>query len=310
MWVSFLNVRKGMLQVLLPGLRLMPPKTASRLVGSMGRTEYHLNRPLKHRFDAALERGATHFGSHWNVSALGGDLAANHLRWRARDLLLDGRSNAKVMPVFTVENRESLDSAFALGKGVIFLGSHFGPFLIPAHWMVREGYPLRWFSERPRNISKMIERTFEADGPFGQQRLFMSRAAGPAEGGTAIRRAVRILKAGMIVQLAGDVRATGPRTAPGRLLGRTYTFTTTWITLAALTGSPVVPTFCRMEPDGSYHLEFLPAYTVPPEIAKQGDFSPWIQNYLDTIEERIERHPANSGDYLFWAESGDYIAES
>jgi phosphatidylinositol dimannoside acyltransferase len=309
MWLSFLNVRKGMLQVLLPALRLLPPRAASRVVATMGRAEYHLNRPLKLRFDAALQRGAQHFGCHWNVPALGSELAANHLRWRARDLLLDGRTNAQVAPLFTIEGREALDSAFAQGKGVILLFNHFGPFLMPAHWLVREGYPLRWFTERPRNISKMIERTFEADGPFGQRRLFMSRAAGPAEGGTAIRRAVRILKTGMIVQIAGDVRGQGARTAPGNFLGRTYTFTTTWITLAALTGSPVVPTFCRMAPDGSYHLEFLPSFHVPRDTPKAGAFATWIQSYLDTIEDRVKRHPANSGDYLFWAESGDYVAD-
>jgi phosphatidylinositol dimannoside acyltransferase len=308
MWFSLLNVRKGMLQALLPALKLLPPRAASKIVATMGRAEYHLNRPLKHRFDAALERGAQHFGCHWNVSSLGSELAANHLRWRARDLLLDGRTNAQVAPLFTLEGRDALDSAFARGKGVILLFNHFGPFLMPAHWLVREGYPLRWFTERPRNISKMLERTFEADGPFGQRRLFMSRAAGPAEGGTSIRSAVRILKAGMIVQVAGDVRGSGPRTAPGRFLGRSYNFTTTWITLAALTGSPVVPTFCRMQHDGSYHLEFLPSFIVPPNAPKRGHGARWVQDYLDAIETRVEHHPANSGDYLFWAESSDYVS--
>lgn len=309
MWLGFLNVRKGVLQALLPALRCLPPRTAARLVGGLGRAEYALNKPMRERFDAALKRGAQHFGCHWNVPALASDLAAIHLRWRVRDLLLDGRSNDRVAPLFHVQGRDALDSAFAQGKGVLLLFNHFGPFLMPAHWLVREGYPLRWFTERPRHISKMVERTFEADGPFGQRRLFMSRAAGPAEGGSAIRRAVRILKAGMIVQIAGDVRGTGPRTAQAQFLGRTYTFTTTWVTLAALTGSPVLPTFSRMDHEGNYHLEFLPSYTIPAEVTRTGQFSPWVQSYLDAIEERVQRHPDNSGDYLFWADSSEYVAD-
>jgi KDO2-lipid IV(A) lauroyltransferase len=242
------------------------------------------------------------------MSALGSDLAANHLRWRARDLLLDGLSNQEAAPMFNVEGREALDAAFAQGKGVLLLFNHFGPFLMPAHWLVREGYPLRWLTERPRHISKLVERTFESDGPFGQRRLFMSRKAGVAEGGSSIRRAVRILKAGMIVQIAGDVRGSGPRTAPGMFLGQSYTFTTTWLTLAALAGSSVVPAFSWIEPDGTYHLEFLPAFSIPSDTPKKSDFAPWVQRYLDAIEERVKRHPANSGDYLFWAETNDYLA--
>jgi predicted LPLAT superfamily acyltransferase len=308
MWLGFLNVRRGVLQFLLPALRLLPPRVASHVVAGLGRAEYLVNRPLKNRFVAALERGAQHFGCRWDVPALGSDLAANHLRWRTRDLLLDGLTNEEVAPFFAIEGREALDSTFAQGEGILLLFNHFGPFLMPAHWLVREGYPLRWFTERPRHISRLVERTFEADGPLGQRKLFMSRKAGTSEGGTAIRRAMRILKAGMIVQIAGDVRGTGPRTATARFLGRTYTFTTTWISLAAHTGSPVVPTFSRIDQDGTYHIEFLPSFRVPEHVAKTGDFSPWIQSYLDTIEDRVRQHPDNSGDYFFWAESSDYVA--
>src|SRR5579864_2562255 len=279
-WQGLLNVRKGILQVLLPALRWLPPRTASKLVANLGRAEYVVNRPMRHRYDAALERVSKHFGCHWNIPSVASDLAANHLRWRARDLLLDGLSNEQAAPLFAIEGRDALDTAFARGRGVLLLFNHLGPFLMPAHWLVRQGYPLRWFTERPRHISRMVERTFESDGPFGQRRLFMSRKAGPAEGGTAIRRAVRILKAGMIVQIAADVRGTGPRTAPARFLGETYTFTTTWITLAALTGSPVVPAFARIDQEGTYHIEFLPSFEVPGEVSKHEGYSPWIQTFL------------------------------
>lgn len=310
MRLSFLNARKGVLQVILPLLRLLPPRTASCMVARLGEAEFAINRPLRHRFDEALQRGARYFGCDWDVASVGKELAGNHLRWRARDLLLDGLPNETVAPMFTVKGRENLDSALAKNKGVLLLFNHFGACLMPAHWLVREGYPLRWFTERPRHISKLVERSFQTEGPLGQAKLFMSRKASPAEGGTAIRRAVRMLKAGMIVQVAGDVRWTGSRTATATFLGRRYTFTTTWITLASLTGAPVVPAFAVMGKDGTYHIEFLRAYDIPPDAGKHDDGSHWVQSYLDLIEARVRNHPENSSDYFFWADSPEYLAES
>jgi KDO2-lipid IV(A) lauroyltransferase len=310
MRLGFLNVRRGVLQAILPALRLLPPRTASRLVASLGRAEFVLNPPMRRRFQNALRRGARHFGCEWDIATVGKDLAGNNLRWRARDLLLDGLSNDIVAPMFHVQGRDYLDAALAEGRGVLLLFNHFGACLMPAHWLVREGYPLRWFTERPRHISKLVEQSFQTDGPLGQAKLFMSRKSGPVEGGAAIRRAVRLLKAGMVVQVAGDVRWTGARTAPGTFLGRTYTFTTTWITLAALTGAPVVPAFAVMDPDGTYRIEFLQPFHVPEEATSAEGASRWVQAYLDLIEERVRRHPDNSSDYFFWAESPEYLANS
>jgi KDO2-lipid IV(A) lauroyltransferase len=309
MRLGWLNVRKGLLLVLMPWLRLLPPGLALRFVSALGGAEYTLNPALRHRYDAALSRAAGHFGCHWDLPSVGRALAGNQLRWRVRDHLLDGVPDDRAAPILAAQGRDELDAALAEGKGVILLFNHFGAFLMPAHWLVRHGYPLRWFTERPRNISKMLARTFASDGPTGQRKLFMSRKADRPEGATAIRQAVRILQAGMIVQVAGDVRGTGPRSAPARFLGRTYTFTTTWISLAALAGAPVVPSFGRMEPDGSYLVEFLPAFHVPPDAAKAGLASPWVQRVLDLIEERVRLNPANSSDYFFWEETGEYLAE-
>ncbi len=297
------NTRKRLLQAILPVLRILPPKLATRAVAALGQTEFLLNPPLRARFDAAVRRGAEHFGCRWDVPHLARQLAGNHVRWHARDKLLDGLSNAQADQVLHVAGREHLDAALAAGKGVVLLFNHFGPFLMPAHWLVRHGYPLRWFTERPRHISKLVSATFQTDGPLGQRELFISRKLSPNEGGSAIRRAVRMLQAGMIVQVAGDVRWSGPRCAPGRLLGRDYQFTTTWVALAARTGAPVLPVFSVMLADGSYQLEFLPADFIPRAASDPAKATPFVQRNLDRIEEWVRRYPDNSLDYLFWDET-------
>ncbi len=296
--------RRRLLQGLLPLLRTLPPKSATRFVAGLGRFEFRLNPVMQARYRAALNRAQSHFACRWDSGSIGASLAGNHLRWHARDKLFDGLNDQEVAGMLEVVGREHLDHALAEGKGAVLLFNHFGPFLMPAHWLVRNGYPLRWFTERPRNISKLVEETFATDGPLGQRDFFISRKLNASEGGAAIRKAVRMLHAGLIVQLAGDVRWTGTRCAPGRFLGRDYHFTTTWITLAALTQAPVVPVFSVMKPDGSYRVEFLEPQHIPRNATRPETSEAWVQRNLDAVEDWIRRYPENSNDYLFWSESG------
>jgi predicted LPLAT superfamily acyltransferase len=305
MRLGLLNARKGLLQVLLPTLKRLPPRAAARVVGGLGRAEYAMNPGLRRRYDGATARAAAHFGIPWDAPDLARRLVGNELRWRVRDHLLDGRPDDQVEPLLTAAGRGHLDAALARGRGAVLLFNHFGAFLMPAHWLVRHGYRLRWLTERPRNVSRLLSRDFGEDGPDGQARLFMSRHADPAEGATSVRRAVRLLKSGWVVQIAGDVRWGGPRAAAARFLGRRYTFSTTWVTLAALSGAPVVPAFGMMREDGSCRVEFQGAFDVPPEAAR-GHAGEYVQAYLDRLEDRVRAHPDNSSDYFFWAETGEF----
>ena len=160
---------------------------------------------------------------------------------------------------------------WAQGKGCIVLANHFGAHLLPAHWLFRENYPVRFYMERPRHISRYMSRHFQTDGPLGQDKLFISRQGVPADSASSILRAARAIKAGMLLYLAGDVRWTGKLTETAEFLGRSMRFSTTWVVLAAMTEAPVVMVFCRMEPDGRYHIEFRPAFHVPKDAPEHGE---------------------------------------
>ncbi len=309
MGLSFANLQKFLMKGLMPTLRALPPRRALKLVTEMGRVEYSLNPYRRITYAPAVRRCAEYFGADWDEHRTARELAANQFRWRARDILLDRLSNEQAEALLHVTGREHLDEAYNRKQGVILLFNHFGGFLMPAHWLVRYGYPLRWFTERPRQISKLVSRDFGEDGPLGQRGLFISRRLTPKEGSTAIRGAVRVVQAGMIVQLAGDVRWSGSRTAPGTFLGRNYQFTTTWIHLAAMTARAVVQAYCVMNADGSYDLEFLEPFSVPADVPRKNAYAPFVQKNLDAIEERIKIHPENSLDYFFWTESDRWTAD-
>ena len=227
-------------------------------------------------------------------------LASGLVHWRSRDRLLDGLTDAQALRRFEVEGREHLDRAYAQKRGVILLGNHFGSHLHPSHWLFRERYPLRLFMERPRHVSKYMTDQFRTDGPLGQEKLFISRRSTPTEAAASILRAMRILKAGMILQIAGDVRWQGAHTAPAHFLGSTYLFSTTWVVLAARTGAPVVPVFCRPDDHGRYILEFLPSFRVPTDALRNGQAAAYVQRGLDAVAEQVRRHPDQSNDYFTW----------
>jgi phosphatidylinositol dimannoside acyltransferase len=304
-----LNIRKGMLGCLLPLLRRLPLPLASRMVAAIGRTEYLLFPDLRAAFDAAVIRGGERLGCTWDVASVSRQLCGNQIRFRARDRLLDGVSDRRLAPLFTINGRDRLDEAMALGKGVILLSSHFGGHLLPAHWLFRQGYDVRFYMERPRHVSRYLTRRFASDGPLGQSTLFISRRKGdPAGSARSILRAAKILGAGMIVYLAGDVRWTGPNTEVAPFLGQHYHFSATWVRLAALTGAPVVPVFCPMLADGTYHIDFRPGFHVPADAPRNGQTLPWVQSYLRTLEDEVRRHPDNSNEYFFWSGSDEFTA--
>ena len=58
-----------------------------------------------------------------------------------------------------------------------------------------------------------------------------------------------------------------------------------------MTGTPVVMVFCRMEPDGRYHIEFRPAFQVPKDTAQNGETGRWVRHFLEILEDQVRRYP-------------------
>jgi lauroyl/myristoyl acyltransferase len=300
MWQRWMIVHKVVLKAVLPVLRRLPHRVSVALLGAMGRLDLLLVPKQGAMYEAAVADAGRRLGCDWDAKAVSRRLARQTYRWRTRDFLLDGHPDRQVARWFKVIGREHLDAAVAQGKGVVLLANHFGSHLLTSHWLFRQRYPLRWFSEKPRNVSKFMARAFATDGPLGQTKMFISRRSTPADAASSILRASKALNAGMIVKVACDVRWCGQHTARASFLGHEVTFSKTWVNLAAMTGAAVVPVFCHADDDGTYHLEFLAPYHVPKDVPRTGQDAWWVQSALNVVEERVRHYPEQSNDYFFW----------
>jgi phosphatidylinositol dimannoside acyltransferase len=294
------GLQRHTLRVLMPVLRRVPAPLSAVVIEGLGWINYKLVPGNTEIYESAVRRGRDELGEDWDDRVVARRLASGLVHWRSRDRLLDGLTDAQALRRFEVTGREHLDRAYAQKRGVILLGNHFGSHLHPTHWMYREKYPLRLFMERPRNVSKYMTDQFRTDGTLGQEKLFISRRSTATEAAGSILRAMKILNAGMVLQIAGDVRWQGAHTAPGHFLGSTYLFSTTWVVLAAMTGAPVVPVFCRPDRHGHYLLEFLPSFRVPAETPRNGQATTYVQRGLDHVADQVRRHPDQSNDYFTW----------
>jgi lauroyl/myristoyl acyltransferase len=163
--------------------------------------------------------------------------------------------------------------------------------------------------ERPHHVSRLLSSQFETDGPLGQKNMFISRRADTSDSVRSILRATRVLKAGMVIFIASDVRWSGPNAVSARFLGSEFEFSTTWVMLAALSGAPVVPVYCTMSANAAHSLEFLPRSWVPSSTAHPGEIASWVQRSLDETEKRVREHPSNSNEYFFWSEPSEQAHE-
>ncbi len=299
-------VHRIVLQVVLPVLRRLPYRFSQWFLSLMGRLDLIVVPRQTSLYERAVADGARRLGCQWNVREVSRALARQTYRWRVRDALLDDRPEDWVASRFRVSGREHLDRAMAEGKGVILLANHFGSHVLMTHWLFRNGYPLRWFGEKPRNISQYLARQFATEGPLGQAELFVSRRATTAELASSIYHASRVLRAGLILKVACDVRWQDAKAVTSTFLGHTETYSTTWVTLSAMTGAAVLPAFCRMGEDGSFDLEYLPSFHVPAEARRDGHAAEWVSKALGFLEEQVRRYPEQSNDYFFWESADDH----
>ena len=162
-------------ELLLPVLKILGPARCSTLLRGLGRAQARFWPGRKARLIAALRHVEQGLGLDRPIDALWPELAANMASSLARDYPLDIRSDTAALDCFDVHGEEQLRHVLHAGNGVILVGSHMGAYIPCLHWLFRKGLPIRALVQRPRHVSRTLDRMFDA----GARPLFPGRSVPP-----------------------------------------------------------------------------------------------------------------------------------
>jgi lauroyl/myristoyl acyltransferase len=295
-WRDPLTWKFWFYQGFLPALRRLGPARGDAVLGGLGRIAAALWPPRRGEQTAALARARLAYRADWRPEAVRAELAANSVRFLARDYPLDEPDDDAVLARFAIEGDATLRAALAEGRGAILVGSHLGAHIAAVHGLYRLGVPLRLLVQRPNHVSRYLNRRFDRDdAPHRQSEFFLRRALAPGQAVERLVRARAALRDGLAVYLTGDIPWSGPNSRPGRLLGQSRTFLAVWADLAALTRAPVFLLFCTHRPGGRYTLTIDPPRTLAP-----GDEASAVARYLARLDAEIAAHPADAVAHLLW----------
>lgn len=179
-----------------------------------------------------------------------------------------------------VHGWEHLDSALAVGRGVIFVAGHFGTYdyapLVLAH-----RYPGRVYAVAepftPPRMDELIQ---------GQR---MAKGAGIIPM-ASVRRMVRVLRDNHILALLVD-RPAHNDGIPVEFFGRKTMVPAGAATLAALTGATVLPGYLIRRDDGGFDAHILPPVSFMTTGNRADDVRRLTQVIFTALERMIVAHP-------------------
>ena len=212
---------------------------------------------------------------------------------------LRGRARA-LGELVDIRGREHLDAALAQGKGVILCSAHFGSHLCVSSLLHADGYPLttigrwRW---------RYDDGTAAMEGKFWDfvhaRRVLRHRARPniePWPGRIQVAaQAAAALRANEVVTICSDtepLEADRPRAVEVPFMGKPATLLPGTVTLAKLTGAPVLMSFTHRTDD--YRHQVL---EISPPVPMQGDTVTAFGRCVSAMEDAIRAHPAN---WFYW----------
>jgi lauroyl/myristoyl acyltransferase len=281
--------------LLMPALRMLGATRGDAILGLLGRLCLALNPGRKKQFLASIDRASRALDADWSIETLWPALASNTARFLARDYPLDRLSDEAVLRRFEVRGYERLRATLQAGRGAILVGSHLGAHIAGVHWLFRRGVSFRLLVQRPRHVSRELNRRFDARDAHPQSEMFLRRDLSPAIAVERVFRARSALRDGLAIYLNGDIPWSGPNTCAGQLLGVSQRFLAIWTELAVLTNAPVFLVFCTHLAQGRFALDIE---AIGHLRAGEEEFA--VADYLKQLEARIAASPEDAIAHLEW----------
>ena len=221
-------------------------------------------------------------------------------------MLLRGRARS-LRKLVEIRGREHLDAALAAGKGAILCTSHYGSFVSAFSVLQSSGFPLttvgRWWWKYDTGISSAERRFWHFVYARRVLRHRQRPNIEPWPGRVHVAAQIAaVLRANEVVSICSDVPpqdAERPRTIDVSLLGRQVRFLPGVVTLAQLTGAPILMAFVHRSAD--YRHQVL---EISPPVPMHGDTETVFGRCVAAMDTAIRTRPAHWG---FWWETDDLV---
>jgi lauroyl/myristoyl acyltransferase len=283
--------------------RAAPRAWSERLVGWMGRLAHGFSRRKRASIDASV---ACAFGDTLSQDARR-SIGAEVFRECWRELLLAGvppGGGDAVRPGF--EGAEYLRQALAQGRGVIVWESRgFGHRLLAKHLLAAHGFPVHQI-HGPNNMGGLL--TDDASASWVRRavlRPFFDAIERPsvasiynlaADGTlTSARHLLGLLRDNAILCITGDGQA-GQALRPVRFLDSLEPASTGMVTLAEMTGAPILPVFCARV-GHRIGLVVERPIDINAALDRESRLRDAVQQFMDRLEAWVRRYP---GQFRNW----------
>jgi Kdo2-lipid IVA lauroyltransferase/acyltransferase len=189
-------------------------------------------------------------------------------------------SDEQMLARVDVTGEEHSRSAYAKGKGVLFVTGHFGYWELQAMVHALRVEPITMLARALDNpfVNDLLERIRQRTGNAVVYRR-----------GT-IRRVMRTLDAGKGVAILIDQHIMSRDAISVDFFSRPAATTSAVAALALRTGAPVVPVFALPAPGGRYRLIYEHAIT-PPDRDAPDAVHEFTQRCTDVLEMYVRRNP-------------------
>lgn len=234
--------------------------------------------------------------------------ARDFWRFRACEVIdvmrLRGQARS-LSPLVEIQGREHLEEALAEGRGAILCSAHFGSYMSAFSLLQLSGFPItclgRWDWHYHDELSKVEVRFW--DLVFSRRVLrhrqrpniepWMGRAQVAAQAATLLRKNEVV----MICSDAPPIAADKARAVEVPFLGQRATLLPGVVTLAKVTGAPLLMAFSRRLDD--YRHQIL---TISPPVPLDDDLQAAFERCAAAIDSAIRGSPC---DWYFWFQRDD-----
>ncbi len=206
-----------------------------------------------------------------------------------------------------IRGREHLDAALADGKGAILCSAHFGSYDCSFSLLGATGLPVttigRWQHNYTVGMSSAERRFWDLVFARRMRRHRHRPNIEPWPGRVGVAaQAAAVLRANEVLTIAIDappLRSDMARTVEVPFLGRRATLLPGAVTLARLTGAPLLMGFMYREADYRHQVLEISA---PVELPAEDDEATAFARCAAEVSTAIERSPAH---WPYWASRGD-----